>query len=153
MSIIVVNLQDNRSVFRIFVLLLRFSCDSPSYIRIKAGNVCKAWHWGAFVRPLLQWKRIKLYTFWECVCRLMYRVCSFHAPYCHLRPARLYSIFQRLINWTIFWKKKGTEIERCVLTFSTIFVWNICHSKKNWARYYQRLNSFSCSLPVIIVRF
>ena len=23
----------------------------------------------------------------------------------------------------------------CVLTFSTIFVWNIFHSKKNWARY------------------
>jgi len=27
----VVNLQDNRAVFRIFVALLRFSFDSPSY--------------------------------------------------------------------------------------------------------------------------
>src|SRR5215510_4411036 len=32
MSIIVVNLQDNRAVFRIFIALLRFSFDSPLYI-------------------------------------------------------------------------------------------------------------------------
>jgi len=31
MSIIVVNLQDNRAVFRIVIALLRFSFDSPSY--------------------------------------------------------------------------------------------------------------------------
>jgi hypothetical protein len=30
MSITVVNLQDNRAVFRIFIALLRFSFDSPS---------------------------------------------------------------------------------------------------------------------------
>ena len=32
MSISVVNLQDNRAVFRIFIALLVFSFDSPSYI-------------------------------------------------------------------------------------------------------------------------
>jgi hypothetical protein len=26
----------------------------------------------------------------------------------------------------------------CVLIFSTTFVWNISHSKKNWARYYHK---------------
>ena len=31
MSIVVVNLQDNQAVFRIFIALLRFSFDSPSY--------------------------------------------------------------------------------------------------------------------------
>jgi len=31
MSITVVNLQDNRAVFRIFIALLRFSFGSPSY--------------------------------------------------------------------------------------------------------------------------
>jgi len=31
MSIIAVNLQDNRAVFQIFIALLRFSFDSPSY--------------------------------------------------------------------------------------------------------------------------
>jgi len=30
MSVIIVNLQDNRAVFRIFIALLRFSVDSPS---------------------------------------------------------------------------------------------------------------------------
>ena len=40
MSIIVVNLQDNRAMFRIFIALLRFSFDSPSYIllRTKIGH-------------------------------------------------------------------------------------------------------------------
>ena len=32
MSSIVVNLQDNRAVFRIFIALLKFSFDSPSYV-------------------------------------------------------------------------------------------------------------------------
>jgi len=32
MSNIFVNLQDNRAVFRIFITLLRFSFESPSYI-------------------------------------------------------------------------------------------------------------------------
>jgi hypothetical protein len=32
MSIIVVNLQDNQAVFQIFIALLRFSFDSPSYV-------------------------------------------------------------------------------------------------------------------------
>jgi len=32
MSIIVVNLEDNRAVFRNFIALLRFSFDSPSYL-------------------------------------------------------------------------------------------------------------------------
>ena len=37
MSIIVVNLQDNRAVFGIFIALLRFSFDSPSYIFIQTA--------------------------------------------------------------------------------------------------------------------
>ena len=31
MSITIVNLQDNPAVFQIFIVLLRFSFDSPSY--------------------------------------------------------------------------------------------------------------------------
>jgi hypothetical protein len=47
-------------------------------------------------------------------------------------PAR--NIFPHyLINGTIF-ERKLLSI-KCVSVFSTKFVWNISHSKKNWARY------------------
>jgi hypothetical protein len=39
-----------------------------------------------------------------------------HAPFCHLQPARLYSIFPNYL-------KNGTIFEiKCVLVFSTTFV-------------------------------
>jgi hypothetical protein len=34
-------------------------------------------------------------------------------------------------------QKKVTEHKICILIFSTTFVWNISHSKKNWATYDQ----------------
>ena len=45
MSITVVSLQDNRAVFRIFIALLRFSFDSPSYIGVLLcfSNVSGNW--------------------------------------------------------------------------------------------------------------
>ena len=42
-----------------------------------------------------------------------------------------------LINGTIL-EKKVTEHKMCVLIFCTTFVWNISHSKENWARYDQK---------------
>ena len=45
----------------------------------------------------------KCYILWVCVCSLSHWACNVHAPYCHLWPAPLYSIFQHfLINCTIF---------------------------------------------------
>jgi hypothetical protein len=45
-----------------------------------------------------------------------------------------------------------------VLIFSTTFVWNISHSKKNWARYYQKCISaimqsawYSCQIVMELV--
>jgi FtsH-binding integral membrane protein len=38
-------------------------------------------------------------------------------------------------------RKKDTEYKMCVLIFSTTFVWNISHSKKNWERYEQNVYS------------
>ena len=79
-------------------------------------------------------KSNKYYIFWGCVCSLRYPACKVHAPYCHLWPAALYNIFHFLINGLIL-EKKVTEHKTCVSSFSTTFVWNISHSKKNWARY------------------
>jgi hypothetical protein len=36
-----------------------------------------------------------------------------------------------------FWKEKKIEHKMCALIFSTTFVWNISHSKQNWARYHK----------------
>ena len=70
-----------------------------------------------------------------CISSLSYPARNAHAPYCHLWPAPLYKVFPHyLINGTIF-EKKNTEYKMCVLIFSTTFVWNISHSKKNLARY------------------
>jgi hypothetical protein len=89
-----------------------------------------------FGQPLLQWISSKYFIFWVCVCSLSYSARNARAPYFHLWPFRLYNIFPHyLIKGTIFGKKKVIGREMCVLIFSTNFVWNISHSKKNWARY------------------
>ena len=42
---------------------------------------------------------------WKSICSLGYTACNAHAPYCHLRPSRLYHIFPHyIINGTIFEK-------------------------------------------------
>ena len=87
---------------------------------------------------LLLWKSNKHYTKWACVCSLNYTACNAHAPFYYLCPTPLYNIFPHyLINGTIF-EKKSTEYEIGVLIFSTTVIWNISHSKKNWARYDQK---------------
>jgi hypothetical protein len=90
---------------------------------------------------LLQWKRnYYYYIFWVCVCRFRYLMWNAHAPYCHLWPAPLYSVFPHfLLNGTIFWKK-STEHQICVFYFSTTTVWNTSHSKKKLARYNKKMN-------------
>ena len=76
-------------------------------------------------------------TYCECVCSLRYSACNAHAPYCHLWPVQFYNVFSPHIISQIarFSKKKIIEHKMCVLIFSTTFVWNISHSKKNSARY------------------
>ena len=53
-------------------------------------------------------KSSRYYIFWVCVCSLRHPACNAHAPYCHLWPVRLYSIFffflHFLISGTIFGK-------------------------------------------------
>ena len=50
-------------------------------------------------------------------------------------------------------EKKIIEHKLCVLNFSTSFVWNISHSKKNSARYYQmyigiHVSCYSCRILI-----
>jgi hypothetical protein len=98
--------------------------------------------WGAFVKPLLQWKSIKNYIFWLCICSLRYTACNAHAPYCHPWTAQLYNIFPPyFITGTIF-EKDVIEQIMCILIFCASFIWNISHSKKKCARY----NKKNCML-------
>jgi hypothetical protein len=88
-----------------------------------------------------------------CVCGRRYPAGTAHAPYCHLWPVRLYSIFTHyLINGTIL-EKKVIDHKMWVLVPSTTFIWNFSHSKKNWARYDKNVYWCSCNVPVSLVRF
>jgi hypothetical protein len=98
------------------------------------------YHWSAFVRPLLHWKSVSIHILSVC-CNLRCPASNAVAPY-HQWPVRLYDIFLHyIISDTIFEKKKLLNINR-ILIFSTTFVWNISHSKKNWARYDQKCALF-----------
>jgi hypothetical protein len=50
-------------------------------------------------------------------------------------------------------RKTVIEDKMWVLITSTTFVWNISHSKKNWARCYLKLYCSSHKVLVILVRF
>jgi hypothetical protein len=61
-----------------------------------------------------------------------------------LRNIVLFGLFHSIIISTLSQKrhdlkKKGTEHKVCVVIFSTTFFWNIPHSKKNRARYDQKI--------------
>jgi hypothetical protein len=59
-----------------------------------------------------------------------------HIAICGLSRSAV--IFPTLSHKRYDFRKKVTEHKMCVLIFSTTFVWNISHSKKNSARYYHK---------------
>jgi len=61
------------------------------------------------------------------------------------------TVFFHIIPSTAQLKK--TEHKICVLIFSTTFVWQISHSKKNRARYDKNGYRSSCRVPFILTRF
>jgi hypothetical protein len=71
--------------------------------------------------------------------RLRVCVCSLRYPACILSsacPAPLYKIFSTLPHEQHDFLGRGIiEHKMCISSFSTTFVWNIFHSKKNWVRY------------------
>jgi hypothetical protein len=90
------------------------------------------------VQLLLQWKSNEYYTICVCICSPKYPACN--APFCHLWPLPLFYIFPHyLTNGTIFEKKKSYLALKRVSSFPTTFVWNIFHSKNNWARYDKKM--------------
>ena len=54
-----------------------------------------------------------------CVCSLRYPACNAHAPFFHLWPAALYSIFPHFPIYGSIFGKKCIEHIMCVLIFST----------------------------------
>jgi hypothetical protein len=87
---------------------------------------------------LVQWIVNKYYIFREPAFGLR------HLTFCHLWPARIYSIFSPyFINGNDF-RKIAIEHKMCVLIFSTSFVRNISHSKKNCEIFDQNVCRPSC---------
>ena len=90
-----------------------------------------------------------------CVCSLKHPACNVHAPYSHLWPVPLYSIFPHfLTKGTIFEKSYWTQ--NVCFDFLYKFVSNIFHSKKKWARYdqiYIYIYYSSCKVPFILILF
>jgi hypothetical protein len=98
-------------------------------------------------------KQLLLHNLSMCICNFKYPACNAHAPYCHLWPAPVYTIFPHyLINGTIF-ENKLLNKKVCVLFFYISFVWDISHSKEKWARYDKKAYRSSCKVPFVLVRF
>jgi len=110
---------------------------SAPFIEYRLERQCTlTQQWGAFEQPLLWWKRNKCYIFWVFVCSLWYPAYNEHAPYCHLWPIRLYSIFFTLSHIRHDFRDNIKILKMC---FDSL---NIClkiyHSKKNWPSYYYK---------------
>ena len=90
------------------------------------------------MQPSLWWKSNKYYLLWVCVCSLGYPACNAHVPYCHLWRG-ISTKLSTLSHKRNDFRGKFTEHKTCVLIFSTTFVWNISHSRKNWAGHVARM--------------
>jgi len=96
----------------------------------KTGDVLYTVPLSCFRTTVTPWKNNKDYIFWVCVCSLRYPACNAHAPYCHLWPVWLYTIFPHLMKARFSW---GSRLNiKCVFDFCSAI---ISYSKKNWARY------------------
>jgi hypothetical protein len=83
-----------------------------------------------FMKPLLQQKNNNCYIL-ECV----FVACNAHEPYCHRWLAGSTVFFYLTSHMALFFRKTLLNTKFFVMIFSTTFVWNIFHSKNNWARY------------------
>ena len=107
---------------------------------------------GAFVQPLLQWKGNKYYKIWVCICGLRYPACNVHMPYCHLWPARFYTIYPHYLkNGMIFEKKKVIEYKTCVLNFSKTLSETFLILDRSERDVIKSVYRYSCKVTVILI--
>ena len=98
------------------------------------------------VRPLLQWKSNKHYTFQESVCSLRYPECN--APYRHLWPARLHKTFSTLSHTQQDFIKEDNEHKTCFPLYSSCM--KLFSFQENLSEIWYRS---SCNAPVSLLRF
>ena len=146
---------------RYFKSLLRRNLDHNKYLTRQAmyvllrlvfpGKAVSIIYFSACARAWMRaWMRACGFA---SACNLSYPACQAHARYYnHLWPFWFHHIFWHyLINGEI--RRKITEYKMYILIFSTTFVWNISHSKKNSARYFQKCKKSSYKVSVILARF
>ena len=92
----------------------------------------------------------KYYLFRVCVCCLRDPACNSNAPYCHLQPVRLYSIFPHyLINSTI---KKLLNIKYVFLLSVQLLSETFLILRRSERDMIKNMHCPSCKVPVILVR-
>jgi hypothetical protein len=92
----------------------------------------------------MTWRDRKYYVFWEYVGRPRYPAFNAYAPY-------WLPHFSTLSLKRHDFRKTSVGYKTFVVILSTNFVWNISHSKGNWARYDQKCIFWSsCKVPVTL---
>jgi len=89
--------------------------------------------------------------FWVSVCSLSYSAWNAHAPYCHVAcPAFQYfsTLSYKRHN---FGEKRSHLNIKCVLIFSTTFLWKFLIPRRNERDIIKNVNWSSCEVPVILV--